>query len=72
VIQDRNWRDASLIRRQLTDAQWARIEGYCDFWSSELERRSLDSIQPHPMQRYRLALEIKDGVGPSRIPIARL
>jgi transposase len=26
VIQARNWKGASLIRRELTDAQWARIE----------------------------------------------
>jgi putative transposase len=29
VIQARNWREASLIRRELTDAHWARIERYC-------------------------------------------
>jgi transposase len=26
VIQARNWTEAGLIRRELTDAQWARIE----------------------------------------------
>jgi transposase len=29
VIQARNWREASLIRRELTHAHWARIERYC-------------------------------------------
>jgi len=29
VVEARNWREASLIRRNLTNAQWERIEKLC-------------------------------------------
>jgi putative transposase len=43
VIQARNWREASLIRRELKDAQWARIEQLCPGKPGDRGRHGADN-----------------------------